>query len=72
MKNFIFKSSTDKDFTKIFSTLEIIQKELRANRYDNQLELKKLDTCVKGLAILVSTPEYDKDMPEARDIGDLD
>ncbi len=57
MKNFIFKSSNDSDLLKIISLLESIQKEQRANRYDNQLELKKLDTCVKGMAILVSSPE---------------
>ncbi len=72
MKNFIFKSSLDKDFTKILQKLEIIQKEQRANRYDNQVLLKKIDSCVKGLAILVSTPEYDKEEQEPLPVGDLD
>ncbi len=61
MKNFIFKSSESKDLLKIFSTLEIIQKEQRANRYDNQKELAFLETIVKGLALLVSAPEPDND-----------
>ncbi len=61
MKNFIFKSSLDKDLLKIFSQLDAIQKELRANRYDNKLENQKLDTCVKALAAIYSTP---KDMTE--------
>ncbi len=64
MKNFIFKSSLNTDFKKIISILESIQKEQRANRYDNQLELKKLDICVKGLAILVSAPEDSPDIVE--------
>ncbi len=70
MKNFIFKSSVDTtDLLKIFKLLENIQKEQRANRFDNQQELKKLDTCVKGLALLVSAPDNDSEtLPE----GDLD
>ncbi len=63
MKNFIFKSSPDSDFTKIISLLEVIQKEQRANRYDNQIEIKQLDKCVKALALMVSAPEAD-DMTE--------
>ncbi len=61
MKNFIFKSQNNFDFTKIISVLESIQKEQRANRYDNIKILKKIDTCVKGLAILVSSPESDSE-----------
>ncbi len=72
MKNFIFKSSFDKDFTKIFKILEIIQKEQRANRYDNQLELKQLEICVKGLALLVSAPEPEISGQETLETGDLD
>ncbi len=69
MKNFIFKSP-DKDFHKIFSVLESIQKEQRANRYDNKIELELLQKCVKGLAILVSTPEPEDLEPPATE--DLD
>ncbi len=57
MKNFIFKSSSESDLLKILQKLDIIQKEQRHARYDLQVLLKKIDTCVKGLAILVSTPE---------------
>ncbi len=71
MKNFIFKSSLDSDLLKIFTLLESIQTEQRANRFDNQEELKKLDICVKGLALLVSAPEPDNDSPTL-DSGDLD
>ncbi len=66
MKNFIFKSQDKFDFKKIISVLEIIQKEQRANRYDNILILKKLEICVKGLALLVSTPE-----PEGQETLDV-
>ncbi len=59
MKNLIFKSQNNFDFNKFSLKLDIIQKEQRANRYDNQVILKKLDTCVKGLALLVSAPEND-------------
>ncbi len=59
MKNFIFKSSSDTDFKKIVSVLEIIQAEQRHARYDLQQIQKKLEICVKGIAILVSTPEPD-------------
>ncbi len=55
MKNFIFKSP--EDLHKILKVLDNIQAEQRANRYDNKMELEKLNTCVKALAILVSTPE---------------
>ncbi len=59
MKNFIFKSSLDKDLLKILQKLEIIQKEQRHARYDLQLGLKELATIKRGIAILVSTPEPD-------------
>ncbi len=71
MKNFIFKSP-EKDFTKIISLLENIQKEQRANRYDNKMELDKLDTCVKALALLVSAPEPDLEDSEPPATEDLD
>jgi len=59
MKNFIFKSSIDKDLLKILSTLNIIQAEQRHARYDLQQIQKKLEITVKGIALLVSTPEPD-------------
>jgi len=59
MKNFIFKSSTDKDLQKFSLSLEIIKKEQRSARYDLQLIQKQLQICVKGIALLVSTPEPD-------------
>ncbi len=64
MKNFIFKSSSHSGLIKIVSLLESIQKEQRANRYDNQQELKKLDICVKGLALLVSAPDDSETLGE--------
>ncbi len=64
MKNFIFKSSIDSDLLKIFNQLNLIQTELRHNRYDNKMELNKLDTCVKGLALLVSAPDDSETLPE--------
>ncbi len=53
MKNFIFKSSLDKDLLKIFQKLDLIQKEQRHARYDLQVILTKVETCVKGIAIMV-------------------
>ncbi len=62
MKNFIFKSSDISGLTKI---LELVQAEQRHARYDLQQINKKIDTCVKGLAILVSSPEpEDLELPE--------
>ncbi len=68
MKNFIFKSSLNSDLLKIFKILDSIQKEQRANRYDNKQELLKLDTCVKGLALLVSAPDEDSTPPETENL----
>ncbi len=56
MKNFIFKSQNNFDFTKIFNQ---IQAEQRHARFDLQEINKKCDTCVKALALLVSAPEPD-------------
>ncbi len=56
MKNFIFKSSQDTDLLKI---LHLIQAEQRHARYDLQQIQKKLEITVKGIALLVSTPEPD-------------
>ncbi len=64
MKNFIFKSSSESDLLKILQKLDIIQKEQRHARYDLQVLLKRIDTCVKGLAILVSAPENDSETLE--------
>ncbi len=72
MKNFIFKSSSNTDLLKIFSQLDSIQKEQRANRYDNQCELKQLEVIVKGIALLVSAPEPDLEDSEPPAVGDLD
>ncbi len=64
MKNFIFKSSTDSDLLKIFSQLDLIQKEQRHARYDLQQILKSVSTNTKALAILVSAPVNDPDTIE--------
>ncbi len=61
MKNFIFKSQNNFDFTKIFSQ---IQAEQRHARFDLQECNKKLDTCVKALALLVSAPEPEDMTPD--------
>ncbi len=58
MKNFIFKSSTDSDLLKI---LQLVQAEQRHARYDLQQITKQVDTCVKGIALLVSVPEPETD-----------
>ncbi len=67
MKNFIFKS-TVADLQKFSVKLDLIQREQRHARYDLQEILKKIDICVKGMAILVSQPEEDlgtdQDIPE--------
>ncbi len=67
MKNFIFKSSLDKDLLKI---LQIIQSEQRANRDDNQYIIQKINTLVKGMSLLVTTPEPEDSEPPT--VGDLD
>ncbi len=59
MKNFIFKSSQATDLLKIFKLFDQIQAEQRHARYDLQEIQKKIQICVKGIAILVSTPEPD-------------
>ncbi len=59
MKNFIFKSSQDTDLLKILQKLDVIQAEQRHARYDLQQIQKKLEITVKGIALLVSTPEPD-------------
>ncbi len=56
MKNFIFKSSLDKDLFKILQSLDIIQKEQRHARYDLQEIERKLDITVKGIALMVAAP----------------
>ncbi len=73
MKNFIFKSqSISFDLVKILKVLDFVQKEQRANRYDNTQILKQLDICVKGLALLVSAPENDMTDTEPLPEGDID
>ncbi len=69
MKNFIFKSSLDKDLLKILKTLDIIQAEQRHARYDLQQIEKKLDVTVKGIALLVSAPEPDLDLNNGGENG---
>ncbi len=65
MKNFIFKSSQDSDLLKIFTRVELIQTELRAQRYEHKVMLLQLERCVKGLALLVSAPENNSEtLPE--------
>ncbi len=74
MKNFIFKSSsTPSDFHKIcMLKLEIMQKQLRELRDDNQITHKDLNTIVKGLALLVSAPETEEEPFAPEDIRDGD
>ncbi len=67
MKNFIFKSSQDSDLLKLFQKIEIIQKEQRHARFDLQEILKSCQTNTKALAILVSTPEQEEEIPELED-----
>ncbi len=59
MKNFIFKSSdnNNSDLQKFSRTLETIQKQLRDLRDDNQTMTIKLNTCVKALAAIYSSPK---------------
>ncbi len=64
MKNFIFKS-TDADLQKLFIILELIQKEQRHARYDLQVIIKETKTLIKGMAILVSSPD---NSPEPEDL----
>ncbi len=54
MKNFIFKSQKNFDFTKIFSQ---IQAEQRHARFDLQTILKEISIIKKGVALMVSAPE---------------
>ncbi len=62
MKNFF--SSPPEDLQS-FSRLDVIQKQLRDLRDDNQIMLKQIRILVKGLAILVSSPESeDLEPPE--------
>ncbi len=75
MKNFIFKSSSDTDLQKIISLLNQVQTEQRHARYDLQEIQKKLQITVKGIAILVSTPEPDLESEQdgpTQDSRDLD
>ncbi len=64
MKNFIFKSSLDKDLLKIFNKLEIMQQQLRELRGDNTYLTLKTNQLVKGMAILVTQPEPDSEIEE--------
>ncbi len=59
MKNFIFKSQKNFDFTKIISVLELIQKEQRHARYDLQVIQKDMKVLLKGIALMVSAPELE-------------
>ncbi len=70
MKNFIFKSSLDKDLSKIYHELGVIQKEQRANRYDNTQIIKKLDLCVKGISAIYSAPQDEESEPPATEDQD--
>ncbi len=72
MKNFIFKSSQDSDLQKLFQKLDIIQAEQRHARYDLQQLDKRMIILVKGMAILVSTPEEDLDLNVTEDSRDSD
>ncbi len=50
--------SPQKDLEKnLSSQLDIMQKQLRDLRDDNQYLKKQINICVKALAILVSSPE---------------
>ncbi len=56
MRMKIFESP-QKDLEKNLSfTLEVIQKQLRDLRDDNQQIVKQINICVKALAILVASP----------------
>ncbi len=68
MKNF-FSSPPKSPDLQSFSKLEIMQKQLRELRDDNQVILENLRICVKGIALLVSAPEPDDmtDIPELED-----
>ncbi len=65
MKN-LFKSPESSDL-KIFQNMDIMQKQLRDLRDDNIEIIKQIRTCVKGLALLVSAPEEDSELPELED-----
>ncbi len=58
MRMHVFKSP-QKDLEKkaYLTRLDVIQKQLRDLRDDNQIMNKKLDTIVKGMALMVSAPE---------------
>ncbi len=66
MKNFFSSPTPD---LQSFSVDEIMQKQLRDLRDDNQEILKKLTILVKGMAILVSSPEPEdsEEIPELED-----
>ncbi len=67
MKN-LFKSPVPSDL-KIFQTFEIMQKQLRDLRDDNIQMMKQIRILVKGMAILVSSPEPEdsEEIPELED-----
>ncbi len=69
MKNFIFKSSQDTDLLKI---LQLVQAEQRHARFDLKECNRKLDTCVKALALLVSAPGPEDMTDHTIESGDLD
>ncbi len=66
MKNFFSSPTPD---LQSFSVDEIMQKQLRDLRDNNQEILKKLTILVKGMAILVSSPEPEdsEEIPELED-----
>jgi len=59
MKNLFSSPSILPDLQKFYNKLETIQAEQRHARYDLQQIQKQLQICVKGIALLVSTPEPD-------------
>ncbi len=59
MKNLFSSPPKSPDLQNFSVKLEVIQKQLRDLRQDNIELNKNLRICVKGIALLVSTPEPD-------------
>ncbi len=67
MKNFILSPRKTPDLKNFSVKLELIQTELRHQRDDNIYIRQQLTILVKGLAILVSQPEPEPELPELED-----
>ncbi len=59
MKNLFSSPSSLPDLQNFSKEFKMIQTQLRDLRIDHDHMMKQIRTCVKGIALLVSTPEPD-------------